>query len=675
MSLLPIGISVRLGVVSSVGRTYIDFQFLDSVSESLYRTPIPHPYAGRGGGIFVGIEVGAIIMVASGPGEKWYCIGTIPDHNFYFDLDGAIDITVDETSYPPISNGEVILKSNAGSRIELLKSGNIRVDGGLGLSLADWEISRLMDGSIQRTPSKYAFSEAGRSIEGVIKRDMNSFERKNDTKSINFLDGEEYETFLSDIGRSNLEEVQNRTTRLMKQTVRNPALIEKRQVIYEYADSFDVRFFENELRKATANTDELIDLNTPEYVRSKRRTDLLNLNERNFNHLIEKVEGTLVDIYGNVLDLNRGTINIPSAKTLHSSNVKASEVLKRIYDYHRRGVKFHYEINSRKDTTEEANRKSDSKKNNAKKFSRWSVDVDSEGLTKVNIPASSETGNIPVLGRYFTNRDEEDDRKDLLVTPKDAQDRRDLLIKQIGPGGVKIDNEDYLPKTLDGGTVTAGTAYHDILKIASSIFSKNGSLTNPSKVPGVSSSGPVENTVNNKISSSGGPDTGANAGGRSLNINLDGSLEMSVGADTVDRKSMVLDTQGAVLSRFGRDKNGRSIIHQSDGDVLIQIGGDGVGVKDDRFSKPDSSQPGRLEIHLSRGGGTPQKILIDENGLTLDVQGNMMFKSSGDMALDAGGRLLLHGELIYTYGSTDVDKRQIVGSQTLIVRSGSPQFT
>jgi hypothetical protein len=62
-------------------------------------------------------------------------------------------------------------------------------------------------------------------------------------------------------------------------------------------------------------------------------------------------------------------------------------------------------------------------------------------------------------------------------------------------------------------------------------------------------------------------------GGVSANINLEGSLELSLGKDNVDSKSLILDTAGSIIAWLGKDKNNRSMIFQSDGDVLLNIGG------------------------------------------------------------------------------------------------------
>ena len=658
------GVGVRLAIVKTVGRTFIDFQFLDALNGQVFRAPIPHPYAGRGGGIFVGIERDALILVTNGPGEKWYCIAVVPDHNFYFGLDGAADIRVHESPYPKLKEGEVVLKSNQGSRVDLLDNGNVRLNAGAGDSLSDFELSRVSNAMFTRVDSQYSFTNASRLISGAIKRDMMSKESAADTNTMNFLDSERYERLLQEIGRYPKNETHLRTTKMIKDTFRNPSLAEKREIIYEYANSYNVKDFESEVTNSRQIDGTSVDLQYPSGARATRRTDILNLNQQNFNHLIEKVEGTLVDIYGNVLDINRNIVNVPEVTDVEADGGD-TDGLRRVYDHHRRSIKMHYEINSRKPIAATDATEADKVGDNAKNFSRWSVDVDGEGLTKINIPASSETGNIPVLSRYFTSVDDADINA---IPPEERKnsDRRDVSIKQFGPdSGTKIKNDNYRPVATDDRVVTVGTAHHNLMETAELIIT-GGSLNGHGQL-NVPSAPPLSAEVDNTIGGRGGPATGANAGGRSLNINLDGSLEMSVGADSVDQKSMLLDTQGGVISHFGRDRNGRSLVHQADGYMLIQIGSSDTPLG-------QGAAPGRLEIHLARGEGTPQKILIDENGITIDVQGNAAFNSTGDMALNAGGKLLMHGELIYMYGAVETEDRKITGSERLVVRSGSPVF-
>lgn len=680
MAYIPIDYSVRLAVVKDVGSNYLDFQFIDQIDNQTFRCPIPHPYAGRGGGVLVGIEKDTLILVANGYAEKWYCVSVIPDHNFYFDLDGASNIKSYETSYPELAEGEIAIKGNRGQYLDMRNDGNIRFDAGIGSSSADIELSHSTGVLFHRTGGSYAFTEAGRHIEGVIRRDKRDEENEAYASTTNFLDGEAYESVLSDIGRFPDTEVQNRTTRLIKYTLRNPALIEKRDVVYEYANGFNVQDFSSEVKSLkevdAPEENDIGALQSEPSLRKNRRTDILNLNTQNFNHLIEKVEGTVVDVYGNILDINRNVIQLPDIESV-KTNGSDDEGLRKIYDHHRRSIKYHYEINSRKPITASEPKEADKTTNNARNFSRWSIDVDGEGLTKLNIPASSETGNIPVLGRYFTSRD-----KDNIESGSFRDEKQiDIRLKQFGAkkvddtdtfSGVQIKNKDYLPKEIGGTSEkeqvvsTAGTAFHDILSVANSVLA-NGKFKNTG-----SSTSPVSEEVLNKITPRGqSTEELPNAGGRSLHANLDGSMEMSIGADTVDRKSIVLDTAGGMVAHLGRDKNGRSIIQQTDGDIIIQVGGGGINT-DDRFTNTSDTEdrPGRIEIHLNRPGGTPQKIIIDENGLTFDIQQGMYFRSTGDMVFESGGNMLIHAKRIHNYGSGNIDERTVGATESKIRRRG-----
>lgn len=679
---LPIGSSIRLGIIRSCADTFVEVGFFDRFGSNTVRCPIPQPYAGRGGGVLVGPEVDTMVILASGPMEKWFIVGSVPDTSFYTDIDsggGGSGIRYNESAYPKMRSGEVCLKGNTGNRIDLLKSNNIGIDAGIGSKSYDIELSNLSQALYLRADNEYKFGESGFSIEGIVKRDLSQTEVRSQIGSVDMMTGESYERLLTEIGRSPSDEAEIRTTTLAKNTIRNPALIEKRNITYEYGGSYGVRGFDIEA-KAMESTDSnnltlgIENLQINPFDRNRRRTDTFNLNLRNYNALIEKVEGTAVDIYGNILDINRNIINVPGADIFEGKS-NDSKALRRLYDYLRRSIKYHFEINSRKPISATEPALSDIE-GIAKRHSRFSIDIDGEGFTKINVPSTSETGNIPVLGRYFNSRDPEDKDNGSF---RDS-DSRDVRIAQFGAqteegfAGLSVSNSEYLPKTISTEaaqkTVTVGTAYHDMLNVAQSIFN-NGKFKNPTgEGDGVQ---PLSDTITNKIPEI-GAESEANAGGRSIHMNLDGSMEMSIGADTLDTKSILMDLQGAHVSRFGRDKNNRSIIHQSDGDIILQVGGKGLKDGDGRFDKSEEDHPGRIEIHLNRGEDKePQKIIIDENGITISVEGNAVYSSTGDTTISAGGSLLLHGENIFKYGTYDEEvqgTRAITGKERYAARNG-----
>ena len=668
--------NLRLAVIRKVSKTFIECEYLNHSGERSFKCPVPHPFVQGGGGFLVGLQPGATVLVSEAPAEQKFVVGFVALKKDYFEQEGLDGSVLYNTPIPELAEGEILIKSNvSNSSIDFLPEGNIMIDVGAGNSEADLELSSISKTMYARVKNKYDFTEAGRQIEGIVKRDKNKSEDESIANSMDLLSSDIYDDFLSQIGRSPTDEVQNRTTTIIRDFVRNPALVEKRQITYEYADSFGVRNISAEASAmmSTSNTIGSENLVKPIGRRPDRRTDVFNLNMFNYNHLIERIEGTAVDIYGNVLDINRNIVKIPDVTTLDTKKGNADS-LKNLYRYMRRSIKYHMEINSRKELNgDEPSRKTDAY---ARDHSRWSIDVDGEGLTKVNIPASTNTGNIPLLTRYV-NSVPTDSGGNILSDDRESGSYRDegfIDVKGIQFGakndgygpfvGQKITNSEYSPRTFDKKTIaTAGTAYHDLINIAPLIFS-SGKLRNPNPSEGAKSVPPVSRTINNKIGSN-----SANAGGKSVHANLDGSMELSIGADNIDGKSLIMDLQGAALSHFGKDKNGRSLIHHSDGDVIIQVGGEGIDDTGER--------PGRVEIHLARGDGVPQKLIIDENGITLDIQGNAVFSSTGDFTVSSGGRLLLNGELIFNYGSFDTSidgTRKVTGSERLVIRDGRPIY-
>jgi hypothetical protein len=131
--------------------------------------------------------------------------------------------------------------------------------------------------------------------------------------------------------------------------------------------------------------------------------------------------------------------------------------------------------------------------------------------------------------------------------------------------------------------------------IAGNIYSSNDALQPLISNYFKTESGP--NGVNVSVDKS-FPTEVVTHGGVSSNMNLEGSLELSVGKDDVDNKSIVLDTAGSLVMWLGKDKNNRSMIFQSDGDVLVNVGGS----YDSSGSNPTIDppfNPGRFDLRVN----------------------------------------------------------------------------
>ena len=145
------------------------------------------------------------------------------------------------------------------------------------------------------------------------------------------------------------------------------------------------------------------------------------------------------------------------------------------------------------------------------------------------------------------------------------------------------------------------------------------------------------------------------AGGRSANLNLEGSIEMSVGKDNHDGKSMVLDTAGALVAWFGKDSKGRSMIVQTDGSVMVNVGGhNGSSFNVGRFDlRVNVSNKGVLGddnfVPESGNNASDYLISISENGLVIAGMKpgtNMIIRNDGNLMLESTNKLILAGSTI-----------------------------
>lgn len=144
-------------------------------------------------------------------------------------------------------------------------------------------------------------------------------------------------------------------------------------------------------------------------------------------------------------------------------------------------------------------------------------------------------------------------------------------------------------------------------------------------------------------------DSSLSYSGVSSNINLEGSIEASIGADDADRKSIVLDTEGGAVMWFGKDKNNRSLSVQTDGHAMFNIGGH---AEDGTFS------PGRLDlrVNLTNKGVVGDSndpeidsdfiISVSEKGIVISgMKSNtpMLINNSGQITLQSKSGILLNG--------------------------------
>jgi len=741
-----IGNHIRYAVVTDVNydQGIMKTVWLDNNADDGQEIPIPHPAPGRGEGIYFGVRRGSVVALAISAYERYVPVAIMPTRGFYANVPDLPDSSFEDVGFPSISEGDVVLQGMTGGKAALYSEGEMLFENAFGEGMLIGGDPDRADrcAIIHAPPAEYRISQGGLRAAGIVRRDLRPDEDDLDVAAADPLHDLRFENVLEEVGRDPSKEISLSTRNSGSSggdenadpadQFRNPPFIEKREILHEFGTEWFVggQDFEEELLLGKRNQ---IPTRISED-RRERRTNVLSLSHAYPNELMETVEGTLVDLFGNLLDGNRHVLPRPPDK-------KEKEWLAAALENARHTIVFHREINSRKGWgyrnggleafRHEPNSKvpADSS-NNTRDRSRWFIDVDKEGLTKVNIPASSETGTVPVLARYENSSTVEVDDKgnalkkgrkddDTLAlfrpAPEKGKERRDIFLDQFGPGGIEVVSDDEKggkgdpvpPNRLGGektswiergdkilqgtlpGTVQAGTAFHDITRTAGKLLS---SSINRSSTDAVSASPPaavpddpavhskVNRTVPGKrtgsvaLDAAGRPSGAPNAGGRSLHANLDGSLELSIGANTVDRVSWIMDTAGGLVARIGRDRLGRSAILHMDGTLAMEVGGfDFIGQSsgdkvDTRFVGGGKSRTqslpkdqgvfkaGKVVIRVRRGtasgpdpAGADQLIIVDENGISLEATGRLNLTSSGDMTLKSKSRVIIDAPQIQLY--------------------------
>lgn len=588
-------------------------------------------------GLFIGTrpDVGTPVVVGQGSGGEYFFVSFLAENL---------------SNVPSLITGELLVTSNKKTKISLNTSNNIFI-GSDGNRI---QINTAQNYMSRNFYNDYKFTQASRKVEGVVKRDLirnTNFDQASKLESNNYES--EYYVISMDPSAS--------TSPIISGSSKNPAFVEQRETTYEFQYLSNIT---DDLNESTIYSDTGTKTKTYTYPdRRVSRADTLSLSLVSPNYLMEQVKGTVVDIFGNILDLNRLPLPIGQDQNTiqpdkSTDKVKSFLAIKAI---ERKSLAYHFEINARKDLSGKNGQVQlpdiTSNKDYARDRSRFFVDIDKEGQFKLNVPASSETGNIPLLTRYenySTYGPEDNGNPNKLIQLDNNQDifHDSFAAQAIAPvpsgflpvypdgrkGSVTLktgDGADAAPKDrITDQHINHGTVYHDILQTCfihqdNAFLGYQAGEVDPLTVD--LSTIPVLKDVVSKTIITSGPK--ANAGGRSGSLNFDGSLELNIGANTVDRQSMWIDTAGGIVANIGRDINGRSIVAATGGDVYFQVGGFGISA-DSRFANlPNGIKEGVLDLRVMGAGGYCHMFRIDSNGVTCMTPGNMRFHAKKDITI------------------------------------------
>ncbi len=663
---LPVG-TLKIGTVTKYNsRTGIlEVNLRTSEKPDLKLVYLPFSQSSFGG-LFIGSipEPGTTVVIGEGEGEWYFVSFLIKNIN----------------AYPELKYGQLLLQSSTSTKIILDKSGYINI----GSFANKIHINTSRNLLIDNFNDKLSFTQASRNIDGVIKRDKNP---NTNISSLSRLDDVDYDKFLKPIGLdpklpTNLD---------IRGSNKNPAFVEKRELVYEFTPSSNIEdeLSESLLYGASGGEKKQYSLAN----RRLNRGDTLSLSLHSPNYLLETIKGTVVDLFGNILDLNRQPLIIGD-ENLTLKNIGESDKTKtylQIRELHRRSLAYHFEINARKPGAKVPDITSNA--DYSRNRSRFFIDIDKEGQMKINVPASSETGNVPLLVRYenystYSTQDDGNvnqhyfrtDNKDIFAdsfansfkpTTETTSNRGKASSFTVSTmAGIAIVDEsggNIAPKDriLEEVPIFHNTPYHNILDTCyTSHKSQNNQFISYAYDPSfdVSTVPMIDEIVKDTIKISG---PNANAGGRSGSFNFDGSLELGIGANTVDRQSLWLDTAGGILANIGRDRNHISAAVSMDGDLILQVGGTGVS-SDSRFNTSkgfnNSFRPGAIDIRVFNAGFDCTLIRIDGNGVKIMTPGDMTFHSQGQMTFRSQSSMHFDAEHIDFYGYRPVLKDPSQGS-------------
>jgi hypothetical protein len=626
---------------------------LDQEIEVSYPLTFSNQFSPDSAGLFIGappVEGTPVVVGVEAP-HTYRFVSFLPENR---------------TQIPSLKPNELLLYANDNARITLNQENS---DIYLGSKFNNVYINSQNEFLSTRFKDVNYFTQASRNFIGLIKRERRDSAIDSDWTLNNRINDDDYDSNYRIIS---LDPTLSPNS-LISGKEKNPPLVENREIIYEFQDNSSIT---NDLDESSIySSSGLVDSSIIEINRRKSKADTLGLTLTYPNYLIETVKGTVVDIFGNILDINR--YPLPIGENENTLNTKISKNLSESYlkirELQRKSIAYHFEINARKDLKIKNNKLGDfsdlfgydetfPNSDYGRNRSRFFIDIDKEGQFKLNVPASSETGNIPLLTRYenystidAAETDEQSPneliyRKDLLDIVHDSFARPKLNLGKSftnSPGSITVKDGDTVialqDRRFEGVHIKHGTAYHDILSTCYAHSSTNAKPSNPFSSSSnffkyiideefinymISNVPLIDSVCSDTIQISG---ENANAGGRSGSINFDGSIEMNIGANTVDRQSLWLDTAGGIIANIGRDNNNASAAISMNGNVYFQIGGFGVE-GDSRFVTKNNDQIGAvLDLRVFDSGKNITMLRIDDNGVTLTTPGNLNIYARGDI--------------------------------------------
>lgn len=535
-----------------------DLVFHDITGGERKTIPYPLPYAGKGWGILVGPEEGSMVAVGYDRQNRPWILSYRPIVAYFnSDVEGIPFIGVNDFPYRRPEAGEVVLQSKSNSAVELNKRGDVRletVDG------TYFELNKELETIIQQSVDTLTVSEAGVVKTGLVRRDIREeSEREADALFGNTFGINTAEILFSNvIGKDPQYEQQEAEKGSAKGlydpsdlregievTTRNPALVESHFELEEYADS-NVGIDEIQLTDAQKSigkmqVNRLMDIKTGTIVNELGKILRFDYNFGKGNQGHGDIYKASKDFFFNKINTLRSSVVSEDYEKFISELAKINAGIMFQLLMHTKGADFQGSLESE-----------------TFRGALWSLLVDKEGLTKLEIPAATNLGDeAGEPGRAG---------KSLLANLNGSM--------TLGLGKEK--SEDTSVNNVLNSEVAHSTKGR-----------KDRSLT-------IDAEGNVEMLI--------GADEEKK---QSIMFATDGSIEAKIGKDTDNEQSIRVTTEGGIFVTVNAaDASGDAINLNVTGNATVKVDGD---------TKIDTTGDSKI-----KSGGD---VLIESTANTIDLKG------------------------------------------------------
>ena len=631
--------------------------------------PIVQPYAGRGWGILAGVETDSLVLMDDDNKGGSQILGYVPDNKFFVNSSEASTLPEEyeaQVKFKNLREGELALQSRANSLVFL------RQDGGIELSTADGnllEVNKNTDSINQLSVNQTVITEAGILRNGIVKRDLRSETQKNNDlflssflkldfssdENLDFVGVDSSYTLSDQSGKlTGIFDPESGSPSILSipglkdipkankivQQIKNPAVTEYRLDINEFSDG---------LTSANIFQDKTL---------LKQGRLPLNLASR-------FVLGTVVDdngrmprfdyVFGSGNPKGHGKIwSLPGINETNKSTdfkvdlsqtIESPVALGSTTQWISSGIaKFNTALamqlvlNTR--GADNAGKVPDA----ANTGSIWSMQVDKEGLTKWNIPASTTLGEKFRKGRSLlwnldgsiTQSVGKESNADLpSITGVGYKNATDDKVKFVNVLATRLDRS--WTTDFEGsvewriGADTAGQSYMLQADGGHSFYYGKYSHAQPSVVS--------DTKIGLKSPSKSGKRLGTSISGRT-----EGAVEFDIGAnDPTNLQSAAINLAGMMSITIGQDDVKDSILLTTAGNIRFKVQNGGH-----KFEMLSASSAGPFNngILLQHGGLTQSVFQIDANGvITIRnalYNSNIIMSQTGDISLlNTSGKITL----------------------------------